>query len=44
MARSLGRATGDRLVVEGLLDMPVEAAVDAWRGRLPSSLGAGTMA
>jgi len=43
-ARTLGRATGDRLVVEGLLDVPVEAAVDAWRGRLPSSLGAGTMA
>jgi phosphoribosylformylglycinamidine synthase len=41
---SLGRVSGDRLVVEGLLDVGVEEATAAWRGRLPDALGAGTMA
>jgi phosphoribosylformylglycinamidine synthase II len=43
-ARVLGRVTADRLVVEGLLDVSVGDATAAWRGRLPGSLGAGTMA
>jgi phosphoribosylformylglycinamidine synthase II len=38
----LGVAGGDRLVVDGLLDVPVADAVAAWRGRLPDALGAGT--
>ena len=38
----LGRAGGDRLVVEGLVDLTVAAATAAWRGRLPDALGAGT--
>jgi hypothetical protein len=42
--RTLGRVTGDRLVVEGVLDVGVDAATAAWRGRLPASLGVGTSA
>ena len=34
----LGRAGGDRLVVEGLLDVPVATAVAAWRDALPHAL------
>jgi phosphoribosylformylglycinamidine synthase len=34
----LGLAGGDRLAVEGLLDVPVAAAVAAWRDALPAAL------
>jgi phosphoribosylformylglycinamidine synthase len=35
---SLGTAGGDRLVVEGLLDLPAGQVKAAWRGALPSKL------
>ena len=35
----LGRAGGDRLIVEGLLDVPVADAVAAWRDALPQAMG-----
>ena len=35
---ALGRAGGDRLVVEGLVDVSLEAATSAWREKLPASL------
>ena len=38
-AAVLGQAGGDRLVVEGLLDVPVADAVAAWRDALPRALG-----
>jgi phosphoribosylformylglycinamidine synthase len=38
----IGVAGGDRLAVEGQLDVPLAAAVDAWRDHLPDALGAGT--
>ncbi|MGK2947056.1 MAG: phosphoribosylformylglycinamidine synthase subunit PurL [Acidimicrobiales bacterium] len=41
-ATRLGRAGGDRLVVEGLLDVGVADATAAWHDRLPDALGAGT--
>ena len=37
-ARVLGRAGGDRIVVEGLVDVTVAEATAAWRDRLPSHL------
>jgi phosphoribosylformylglycinamidine synthase II len=39
----LGLATGDRIVVKGLLDLALDDAVTAWRDRLPSALGGGTV-
>jgi phosphoribosylformylglycinamidine synthase len=42
VATRLGQVTGDRIVVEGLLDVPVATATAAWRDRLPDALGAGT--
>jgi phosphoribosylformylglycinamidine synthase subunit PurL len=36
--RVLGEAGGDRLVVEGLFDVSVAEATEAWRGRLPALL------
>jgi phosphoribosylformylglycinamidine synthase len=36
--RVLGQTGGDRVVVEGLVDMDVEALTASWRGRLPSLL------
>ncbi len=36
--RVLGRAGGDRIVVEGLVDLAVAEAAAAWRGRLPGLL------
>jgi phosphoribosylformylglycinamidine synthase II len=36
--RVLGQAGGDRVVVEGLVDVGVGEAVEAWRGRLPNLL------
>jgi phosphoribosylformylglycinamidine synthase len=38
---TLGTAGGDRLVVEGLLDIPVATAVAAWRGQLRDAMEAG---
>jgi hypothetical protein len=38
----LGDAGGDRMVVDGLLDVPLAEATAAWRGRLPDLLGHGT--
>jgi phosphoribosylformylglycinamidine synthase II len=37
-AAALGRAGGDRLVVEGLVDVSLEVATRAWSSRLPASL------
>ncbi len=34
----LGQAGGDRLIVEGLLDVAIAAAVAAWRDSLPQAL------
>jgi phosphoribosylformylglycinamidine synthase len=36
--RVLGEVGGDRLVVEGLFDVSVVEATEAWRGRLPALL------
>ena len=36
----VGEAGGDRLVVDGLLDVGLADAVAAWRRRLPDALGA----
>jgi phosphoribosylformylglycinamidine synthase len=36
---TLGQVVGDRLVVEGLLDLALDEATAAWRGRLPGALG-----
>jgi phosphoribosylformylglycinamidine synthase len=38
-ARVLGRAQGDRLVVEALLDVAVPTLTAAWRERLPGAFG-----
>jgi phosphoribosylformylglycinamidine synthase len=38
-ARVLGRAGGDRLVVDGLVDVVVAELVDRWRRALPDALG-----
>jgi phosphoribosylformylglycinamidine synthase II len=40
--RRLGRAGGDRLAVEGLVDIPLGAAVARWRGTLPEAMAGGT--
>ncbi|HWC09994.1 MAG TPA: AIR synthase-related protein, partial [Acidimicrobiales bacterium] len=36
---SLGRAGGDRLVVDGLVDLDVVDATSAWRRALPGAVG-----
>ena len=36
--RVMGQTGGDRVVVEGLVDLSVAEAVNSWRGRLPSLL------
>ncbi|MEO6318254.1 MAG: phosphoribosylformylglycinamidine synthase subunit PurL [Acidimicrobiales bacterium] len=41
-AARLGHVVGDRLVVEGMVDVSVADATVAWRGRLPDALGAGS--
>jgi phosphoribosylformylglycinamidine synthase II len=38
--RVLGQAGGDRLVVDGLVDVTVAEATDHWRNRLPSAMEA----
>ncbi len=35
----LGRGVGDRMVIEGLVDVSLVEAVDAWRSWLPAALG-----
>jgi len=42
-AALLGVAGGDRLVVDGLLDVALEDATAAWRDALPSMLGHGSV-
>ena len=37
--RHLGHAGGDRVVVDGLVDLTVVEATVAWRGRLPAAFG-----
>ena len=37
--RHLGRAGGERIVVEGLVDVAVAEATEAWRDRLPAAFG-----
>jgi phosphoribosylformylglycinamidine synthase len=39
----LGVAGGDRLVIDGVVDVALADAVDAWRDRLPTALAGGTM-
>jgi phosphoribosylformylglycinamidine synthase len=39
LARVIGTAGGDRIVVAGLLDLAVSEAVEAWRVALPGALG-----
>jgi phosphoribosylformylglycinamidine synthase len=41
--REIGRAGGDRLVVDGLFDIGLRDASEAWRAALPSALGQGTV-
>ena len=38
-ATVVGEAGGDRLVVDGLLDVGLDEAIDAWRTALPRALG-----
>jgi hypothetical protein len=40
----LGRGGGDRLVIEGLVDVSLTEAIDAWRSWLPDALGASSVA
>ncbi len=42
VAATLGRVGGDRLIIEGLVDVGLAAATAAWRGCLPDSLGTTT--
>ncbi|MGH9131906.1 MAG: phosphoribosylformylglycinamidine synthase subunit PurL [Acidimicrobiales bacterium] len=37
----MGSAGGARIVVEGLLDLPMEAAIAAWKGSLADAMGRG---
>jgi phosphoribosylformylglycinamidine synthase len=39
----LGDAGGDRLVVDGVLDLAVADVVAAWRDRLPAAVASGTV-
>jgi phosphoribosylformylglycinamidine synthase len=43
LARAIGAAGGDRMVVPDLVDVSLDEAVRAWRGHLPDALGAGTV-
>jgi hypothetical protein len=38
----LGLATGDRLVIKGLVDVGLVDATTEWRDRLPLALGSGS--
>ncbi|MDQ2648010.1 MAG: phosphoribosylformylglycinamidine synthase subunit PurL [Actinomycetota bacterium] len=37
----IGRSGGDRLVVDGVVDVSLSEAQTAWRGHLPNAMGAG---
>ena len=37
----LGQAGGDRISVDGVLDLALDEVLEAWRDRLPAALGAG---
>jgi phosphoribosylformylglycinamidine synthase len=39
----LGVVGGDRVAIEGLLDLPLAEVIATWRDRLPEALGAGTV-
>jgi phosphoribosylformylglycinamidine synthase len=39
-AAVLGRTGGDRVIVDGAFDLPLDTAADAWRGALPRLLDA----
>ena len=39
----LGVAGGDRLVIDGLVDLALAEATVTWRDRLPSALGHGAV-
>lgn len=39
---AIGSATGSRLTIGSLVDIPLADAVDSWRRRLPDQLGQGT--
>jgi hypothetical protein len=39
----LGESGGDRLVVEGLVDLPVPEVVAAWRDPLPRAFAVGAV-
>lgn len=41
--KNLGRAAGDRLVVEGQLDISLDVAKGQWAGTLAEALGSGTV-
>jgi phosphoribosylformylglycinamidine synthase len=41
-AVEVGSAGGDRLVVDGMVDLPLADVVASWRGKLPALLGQGT--
>jgi phosphoribosylformylglycinamidine synthase len=39
----LGAVGGDRVSIEGLIDLPLDEVISTWRDRLPAALGAGTV-
>ena len=41
-ATRVGVAGGPRLIVDGLVDVSLDEAVEAWQGRLPAALAGGT--
>ena len=40
---AIGVAGGDRIVVDGLVDIALDEAEHAWRERLPAALGGGAV-
>ena len=42
-ATRLGTAGGGHLLVSGVLEVPLAVATEAWRGRLPTAIGAGAV-
>jgi phosphoribosylformylglycinamidine synthase len=40
---AIGTAEGDRVVIDGVLDIALADAVTAWRDRIPAALGAGSV-
>jgi phosphoribosylformylglycinamidine synthase len=41
-ATIIGKAGGDRLVIDGVIDIALTDAISAWRDRLPAALAGGT--